>query len=180
MTDNEIKKMLECCKQEIDDNGVICGECKKCPNYEGKTGLCKEDLPTVVLDLINCLQARVEKCEKVEHFADKTITTLQAENERLKAENKLLIDNDVSNKYPNCVLVEKGRIYTRTLEDYDELIGDISAEARKEFAEKVKEIDLYQFIEEYYQNAELRYEVRRDWFDEHIDNLLKEKVGEDK
>ena len=61
MTDNEIVKMLECCKQEIDISGVICGECKKCPNYEGKTGLCKEDLPTVVLDLINRLQAENEE-----------------------------------------------------------------------------------------------------------------------
>ena len=61
MTDNEIIKMLECCKQEIDDNGVICGECKKCPNYEGKTGLCKEDLPTVVLDLINRQKAEIER-----------------------------------------------------------------------------------------------------------------------
>ncbi len=71
MTDNEIKKMLECCKQEIDDNGVICGECKKCPNYEGKTGLCKEDLPTVVLDLINRLKAENERLKKeTKHFAD--------------------------------------------------------------------------------------------------------------
>lgn len=61
----------------------------------------------------------------------------KAEVERLKTENKLLIDNDVSNRYPNCVLVEKGRIYTKTLEDYDNLIGDISAEAYKEFAERL-------------------------------------------
>ena len=61
MTDLEIKKALECCKQEIDDNGVICGECKNCPIYDGKTGLCKEDLPTVALDLINKQQAEIER-----------------------------------------------------------------------------------------------------------------------
>ena len=64
LTDSEIKKALECCKQEIDDNGVICGECKKCPNYDGKTGLCKEDLPTFTLDLINRLQAENERLKK--------------------------------------------------------------------------------------------------------------------
>ena len=51
--------------------------------------LCEGDLQSSAtishaIDLINRLQARVEKCEKVEHFADKTIATLQAENERLK------------------------------------------------------------------------------------------------
>jgi uncharacterized protein YutD len=34
--------------------------------------------------------------------------------------------------------VEKGRIYTKTLEDYDNLIGDISIEACKEFWDKLK------------------------------------------
>ena len=40
------------------------------------------------IDLINRLQVRVKKLEKVEHFADKTIATLQAENERLKKSNR--------------------------------------------------------------------------------------------
>ena len=64
LTDSEIVKALECCKQEIDDNGVICGECKKCPNYDGKTGLCKEDLPTFTLDLINRLQAELRETRR--------------------------------------------------------------------------------------------------------------------
>ena len=58
---------------------------------------------------------------------------------RQKAEIERLKNQDVRNKYPTCVSVVKGRIYTRTLEDYDELIGDISAEAVKEFAERLKE-----------------------------------------
>jgi hypothetical protein len=55
---------------------------------------------------------------------------------------------------------------------YEQLI---KAEAIKEFAEKLKsDIDPYQFIEEFYINAELAYEVRMDWFNEIIDNLVKE------
>lgn len=96
---------------------------------------------------------------------------LQAENERLEKENKLLIDNDVSNKYPNCVLVEKGRIYTRTLEDYDKLIGDISTESYTDFAESLKKdfdnpriqkfgLDFVKFLKNV------------------VDNRLKERVGD--
>ena len=58
----------------------------------------------------------------------------------------------------------------------DKLEREIKAEAIKEFAEKVKEISLYEFIEEYFENAELCYEARQDQFYEHIDNLVKEKV----
>ncbi len=59
----------------------------------------------------------------------------------------------------------------------EKLEREIKAEAIKEFAEKVKEISLYEFIEEYFENAELCYEARQDQFCEHIDSLVKEMVG---
>ena len=112
MTDNEIVKMLECCKQEIDINGVICGECKKCPNYEGKTGLCKEDLPTVVLDLIN---------------------RLQAENERLKnAYKQCAWERDI---FAEDMTQEIKKDCSFLMLD----IKTIKTEAYKEFAERLKE-----------------------------------------
>ena len=95
------------------------------------------------------------------------INRQKAEIDRLTVENKLLIENAVSNKYPNCVLVEKGRIYTRTLEDYDELIGDISAEAIKEFAERLKS-----------KASGIRVGGHEFVTVEGIDNLVKEMVGE--
>lgn len=58
---------------------------------------------------------------------------------------------------------------------YEQLI---KTEAIKKFAERMKGIDLYQCIEEYYKNAELCYEVRQDWFCEQIDNLVKEMTEE--
>lgn len=138
LTDAEIIKALECCikwKRE--------GDCAKCPLWESKK-LCVKEIRILALDLIN---RRTTRLRKVEHQLDDALkmgetinaqcVSLEAEVERLRKENKLLIDNDVRNKYPNCVLVEKGRIYTKTLEDYEELIGDISAEAYKEFAELV-------------------------------------------
>ena len=60
MTDNEIKKALECCKND----GIICIECP----YKKANG-CMEKLSADALDLIN---------------------RLQAENEDLKSENLIL------------------------------------------------------------------------------------------
>ena len=82
MTDKEIIKALECC---LCDNS----ECLQCQNKE----LCRiecDELATKTIDLITRQQAIVEKSEKVEYFADKTIAKLQAENERLEVENQFL------------------------------------------------------------------------------------------
>ena len=55
---------------------------------------------------------------------------------RQKAEIERLRQTYPHNRYPVCVKVRNGEIYTHTLDDYDWLIGDISAEAVKEFAER--------------------------------------------
>lgn len=69
MTDNDFIELLESVRNDViayNDNDVF----------------------TVgdILGLINRLQARVKKCEKVEHFADKTIEAVKKENEKQKAE----------------------------------------------------------------------------------------------
>lgn len=163
LTDSEIVKALE----ERMSKG----------KWIGRGYLDREDFKILknALDLTNRLQARVEdlerndlpRCKDALRRANEMGVELQAENERLKTENKLLIDNDVSNKYPNCVLVKKGRIYTKTLEDYDNLIGDISAEAYKEFARKLESRIMWSPKNHISITAK---DVR---------NLLKELVGED-
>lgn len=152
MTDNEIVKALECCLAPF---GARCGDCSL-----QKITWCKDILHQNTLDLINRQKEEIE---------------------RLTAENKLLIDNDVSNKYPNCVLVEKGRIYTRTLEDYDELIGDISAEAYKEFAERIH-CHCQSIINQEWNKkvAPVSWADAYEQFDNETDNLLKELVGDEK
>ena len=79
LTDKEIVKGLEYLKK-CNNNEIDCDTCSLSVFF----ALCPEKIGELALDLINRLQARVKKCEKVEHFADKTIATLQAENERLK------------------------------------------------------------------------------------------------
>ena len=75
LTDAEIVKALECCYH-------IETDCEFCPLYTTKE--CSKVILDSTINLINRLQKIVEKCEKVEHFADKTIAALQAENEELK------------------------------------------------------------------------------------------------
>ena len=68
-----------------------------------------------ILDLINRQKAIIEKSEKVEHFADKTIETANAEIERLEKE------------LMKCKL-EKEMLY--------QTVEEIKFEAIKEFVEK--------------------------------------------
>ena len=138
MTDTEIIKMLECCKQEIDSNGVICGECKKCPNYEGETGLCKEDLPTVVLDLINRQKAENEQWQQVAFKHEETMQIIATEKQHYfdklqftKAKNEKL--QEMLQDLYTAVPIENNKKYANELQK-------IKAEAYKEVIEKVKEI----------------------------------------
>ena len=95
LTDAEVKKALECVLQSnngLDKNNAI-----------------------VALDLINRLEGENKKNETIIRFADKTIESLKAEVERLKANEEMA-------------------------EGYaDALVEMTKAEAYKEFAEKIKE-----------------------------------------
>ena len=73
LTDSEIKKALEVC---------IDGYCRGCCYGDTDQRHCRDDLMQEALDLINRQSSRIEKLEKVEHFADKTIESLKAEVER--------------------------------------------------------------------------------------------------
>ena len=118
MTDNEIIKALDCCKTN---------NCDECPFYGVKED-CEVELPEEAFDLINRQKAIIEKSEKVEHFADKTIETANAEIERLEKE------------LMKCKL-EKEMLY--------QTVEEIKSETIKEFAEKIdKFLERYSHIHE--------------------------------
>ena len=99
---------------------------------------------------INCLQEQLEAAIAGQETLQKALADKDREVERLTAEKEQLIKT----------------------------FGECQAEAVRDFAERLKETELYEFIEEYFENAELCYEVRHDLFYEHIDNLVKEMVGD--
>ena len=104
--------------------------------------------------IINRLQARVEKAEKVEHFADKTIATLQAENEKLKKDKE-----NLAYSFANAV----GQKMTAKAEAYKECIGKAKSE-----------------IDSQAHSRSLEASGERFRIHKILDNLLKELVGEDK
>lgn len=78
LTDAEVKKALECCGKD---------DCDNCPNTFGN---CYSNLAGYTLDLINRQEGEIEKNENIIRVADKTIETLNAENEVLKRRNTTL------------------------------------------------------------------------------------------
>ena len=154
LPDSEIIKALESYIKDI-----TCAKCGFKDNY----------LLIVIknaLDLINRQKARVEKCEKVEHFADKTIATLQAENERLK--NILICFMGALGKVRNIDDIESISQIPIMTELNKGIRAEIKAEAYKEFANELK-----------CRTHEISYNTLQGVTEYDINNLLKELVGED-
>ena len=159
LTDNEIIKAL--------DGAVL--NSKRCDSKVWSIEVYKLE---IALDLINRQKAIIEKSEKVEHFADKTIETANAEIENLKVENQSLRSaaNSLKMHYEKAQaeierLKESLNIELENFAtEYD---NKIKAKAYKECIEKIKA--LFPSDNEPYQYWEI-HEV--------ADNLLKELMGE--
>ena len=145
MTDNEIKKALECCCKN--------NNCEGCPlDYLTFSSQCASELAIKSLELINRLQAENERLKKakyifanVDYCADDLDKALE-ENDRLKAENKSL-----KNAYKQCAW-ERDVFQTeneRLTHITRNLIGEIKAEAYQEFADKVH-TEIHQALESNY------------------------------
>ena len=176
LTDKDIIKALP----NMTYGGHYCAKCKY-DNGKGndRCGLKGCKIARYALDLITRQQAENEnlkvKLQSMRGAANSLkmhYEEAQAEVERLKRELDLVIENSISARYPHCVLCGNGAILTKSLEEYDELIADISAEAYKEFTKRLKEFmhNKFKALDEY----EFEYITERD-----IDNLVKEMVGDD-
>ena len=108
------------------------------------------DILKNALDLINRLEGENKKNENIIRIADKTIATLNAENESLKAEVERLRDN-------NNLLTEAGQEWQRRYKT-------AKAEAYKELAERLREKTKWLFSSVSINNE--------------IDNLLNELAGD--
>ena len=126
ITDNEIIKALECCKE----HEFLCNS--NCPLF--KDDDCRMTLPKNSLDLIKRLRAENEELVG-------NIDKLKAENERLKTMHSEM-----------CIGMKR-----------------LKSEARKEFAERLKEKFKWQHVD---------FSFKVGIYNRTIDNLLKEMEQE--
>ena len=91
MTDSEVIKALECCKENSD-----CENCRGCTGYVSYGSRCLENIIQDALELINRLKTSLEKSERVEDTSAALIKTQERDIERYKGVIKLL-EADVKN-----------------------------------------------------------------------------------
>lgn len=132
MTDNEIIKALECCK-ERDINCVSSPQCDVCPQLSYfYTVADREDCRTLLfaktLDLINHLKAEIERLKSMNQAKLDTIHDLMVEVERLQNES-----------IGNCEMAIAMRSDHNLEDDCNYCIDKAKSEAYKEIVEKLKE-----------------------------------------
>lgn len=152
MTDNEIKKALEC---------KIKFKCNECPYFDGFPCSKCHTMLIAVLDLINRLEAENKKLQTVKKFID-TLIHRDCEYPTPEAYEKAF-QRALEQLYDNTNLKAENERLTHITRN---LIGEIKAEAYTEFAEDIKATKI---------NHKNFGEIV---FVEDIDNLLKEMVGE--
>lgn len=136
------------------------GECEECPLDNLCYGNCFDIVKEEALNLINRQKAEIER--------------LQEEIGSLNKKYPCTVD--VGN---NCL------VYARSLGDYEKFIGDVSAEAVKEFAdnaiERVEKAKLkYQRLcKEQGEEMEEHMHIHFNGIIKIINNLLKERVGDE-
>lgn len=154
--DNEIKKALECCSKSNTDDDY----CTGCP-YEF-VKYCASEISKDTLDLINRLQAENEQSILNLTSLQNDLTDLQAENDKLKKAKYIFANVDYCADDLEKVLKENEELKS-AINGFRGYEDKIKAEARKEFAERVK-------LEFYYEFDELIPSIMA----HRIDNLLKE------
>ena len=152
MTDEQIKKALECCTKPYCNNN-------KCPLHQNtvNTKDCITQLSTNALDLINRQQAEIEKLNVELVGMRGACNSYKMHYDNAKAEIEVL-------------KVDAKRV-DKDLEELDRPLTEIRAEAIKEFAERLKENTVIVKIGK--QNCKV---ITVDG----IDYYKREMVGEDK
>ena len=160
LTDNEIIKALKCCSK----SGWL-NDCDGCPCFDPKediqTSECQERLMKYAFDLINRLQAQNKDLAETVHNLTIEKDALFDKAEELKAE------------------VERLREFIVETRRCDK---EIKSEARKEFAERLKnEIinDTAYACDSTQHSGYYDYQIKIGDIPEYIDNLFKELAGED-
>lgn len=197
MIDNEIIKALECCGIETN--------CKDCPYHD--VSCCQDELCKAALNLINCMQEDYNRLQKSYVKEQELFSEQCLENERLKVNIDKLQETIFKKEDLMQMLYSNNQAYydelvfakdeiERLKEENENLkinnLKEIRAinenlinqlrlhksEVRKEFAEKVKEVDGNSFLKEGYDGADEFLWFDNESYETYIDDLLKEMEKE--
>ena len=176
MTDAEIIKALECCTTK----GAKCSDCPAFKKVDRSD--CKKYF-SGALDLINRQQAEIERLESVllgvMHFVDKWLDDVELEQDEINRASTMrektlqIVEQQQSEidrlKNDNEILSKNAdTAFQDGLNETQDLYAEQVFEAVKEFAEHLKE----KWSNNDYYSPDVD-------FDEFVDNLLKEIVGEE-
>ncbi len=185
LTDSEIVKALECCK-----NGTL-NDCDGCPCFNDEdtdtARECVENLMSNSLDLINRLQEKYEEAEDTIQFADKEIKRLNAENESLKAEKKQANRelSHICRLYDNLkaenekLKIENSSLSKEIIDTKIEMYKQCIEEMREKIVNTPVDVDLTGKTNEYRAGYLDGLVAKQHNIFDILDNL-KEMVGEDK
>lgn len=155
LTDNEIKKALECSVKD---------KCPECPYFHSYPCDQCRNMRKDALALINRIQAENGVYETCNARKDEAIRHLEAENERLKAGADSLFDT-LDYRLKRILKLEDN-------------LKTAKAEAYKEFAEKYGKL-IWELKNEYLKKGNLAYASALVFSHTKLQNFLKELVGED-
>lgn len=122
-------------------------------------------------------------------MAEEEINRQKAEIAKLTLDLKVI--QHTATKYPHCVMRDNVAIFTKSPEDYDRWVSDITLEIFKFYAERLKKTILsqlgistmekkeaYHFCIDEIDNLVKEMERSNELWKRRADNLLKEMVGE--
>lgn len=89
---------------------------------------------------VHSIEAGFVGAERAIHKMPTADVAPKSEVDRLEKEVRLLTENSISAKYPCHVSTSKGLILTKSLEEYDKLLADISSELAREIFEEIDSI----------------------------------------
>lgn len=156
MKDEDIIKALECCSSPDRDL-----KCNNCPAHSDYRCMLK---PSEVFDLVNRLQAEIERLTEENEEVHSNWQKLKKSYDELSDEAKTEIKR--KDKILNSYALQYG-----TVKDQNKRIEEIKSEARKEFAESLKNATVPVVL-----GGKYHYDVITK---EGIDNLLKELNGKE-
>ena len=160
LTDSEIVKALECCQKVLPN-------CRECPIEESQRIMCCDLIKGYAINLINRLQADRDNYKQIAENQQKIILDKAFENKRLRTSNDALrMANELCKGWEERAKAEAYKVFLPLLENFrNEVVYQFIDMCDGNDYNKLNLMSMVDTIDCIYKK--------------HINNILKELVGED-